>query len=292
MKTFKEAVRTRDFVVTARIALRPETDATIIRQQANLLREYVDAILLTDNQFGQLHMSTLAASALLIQNDVDPIMQLGCRNKNRIALLSELFGAAALGVTSLLLVRGNKVSKEINPKPKAVLDVNATELISIAMTMKSDQQVGAFSKFFIGGNVMPHDPESGWIPEKLTNKISAGAQFMQMSICMDMDLLRRYMRHLIANKLIRRVSVIAGTVILPSANAARWLIENRTNVKIPDEIINRLEQATDPEQEGIKICTELLQQMAEIPGISGVNIMSGGNLNAIPTAIKAAHLNS
>ena len=109
---------------------------------------------------------------------------------------------------------------------------------------------------------------------------------------MDMDLLRRYMRHLIANKLIRRISVIAGTVILPSANAARWLIENRTNVKIPDEIISRLEQATDPEQEGIKICTEILQQMAEIPGISGVNIMSGGNLNAIPTAIKAAHLNS
>ena len=254
MKTFKEAVRTRDFVVTARIALRPETDATVIRQQANLLREYVDAILLTDNQFGQLHMSTLAASALLIQNDVDPIMQLGCRNKNRIALLSELFGAAALGVTSLLLVRGNKVPKEINPKPKAVLDVNATELISIAMTMKSDQQEGAFSKFFIGGSVIPHNPELGWVPEKLINKTSAGAQFMQMSICMDMDLLRRYMRHLIANKLIRRISVIAGTVILPSANAARWLIENRTNVKIPDEIINRLEQATDPEQEGIKIC--------------------------------------
>ena len=217
----------------------------------------MDAILLTDNQFGQLHMSTLAASALLIQNDVDPIMQLGCRNKNRIALLSELFGAAALGVTSLLLVRGNKVPKEINPKPKAVLDVNATELISIAMTMKSDQQVGAFSKFFIGGSVIPHNPESGWVPEKLINKTSAGAQFKQMSICM-----------------------------------ARWLIENRTNVKIPDEIISRLEQATDPEQEGIKICTEILQQMAEIPGISGVNIMSGGNLNAIPTAIKAAHLNS
>lgn len=291
LKTFKEAVRTRDFVITARITLAPETDATILRQQADLLRESVDAILLTDNQFGELHMSTLAASALLVQNGIDPIMQLACRNRNRIALLGDLFGAAALGVTSLVLVRGIKVPKEIKPRPKAVFDVTATELIATAMTMKIDEQVGAFSNFFIGGTVTPHNPEPGWVPENLISKITAGAQFVQMPICMNVNLLRRYMKHLVANRLVQRISVIAGTAILPSADAARWLRDNRRNVRIPETIIDRLEHAGNPEQEGVDICAEQLRELAEIPGISGANIMPGPNLGAIPATIQAANLN-
>ncbi len=291
LKTFKEAIRTRDFTVTASMALLPETDAAAICEQANCLRDHIDAILLTDNQFGQMHMSTLASSALLLQNGVDPIMQLSCRNKNRVALLGDLFGAAALGVTSLLLVPGKKVPKEIKPRPKAVLDLTVTELISTAFKMNSDEQVGAFSNFFIGGSISPHGPKPGWIPKKLIRKIDAGTQFVQMPICMDTDLLRQYMKHLVAGDLVRRVSVIAGTAIFPSADAARWLCENRANVRIPDVIINRLEQADDPEQEGIRICTEFLQEVAEIPGISGATITPGGNLAAIPAAIQAANLN-
>jgi len=275
LKTFKEAVRTKDFAVTARIALRPETDAAAIREQANLLRDHVDAILLTDNQFGQVHMSTLS-----------------CRNRNRIALLGDLFGAGALSVTSLLLVRGNKVPEEIKPRPKAVCDVTATELMATAVTMKSDDQLGVFPEFFLGGAVTPHAPRPGWVPKKLIEKIDAGAQFVQMPICLDTDLLRSYMRHLVANHLIRRASVIAGTVILPSADTARWMRENRSNVRIPDVVIDRLQRADDPEQEGINICSEHLQQLAEIPGISGAAIMPGGNLSAIPAAIQAANLNS
>lgn len=291
MKTFKEAVRTKDFAITARIALRPETDATVIREQANLLRDHVDAVLLTDNQFGQVHMSTLAASALLVRNGVDPIMQLSCRNRNRIALLGDLFGAAALGVTSLLLVRGDKVPEEVEPRPKAVFDVSATELMAIAVTMKSDDQPGAFPDFFLGGAVVPHAPRPGWVPKKLIEKIDAGAQFVQMPICMDVDLLRSYMKHLVANNLIRRASVIAATVILPSADDARWIRENRAGVIIPDVIIDRLQRASDPKQEGINICSEHLQELAEIPGISGATIMPGGNLAAIPAVIQAANLN-
>lgn len=290
MKTFKEAVRSRDFAVTARIALRPETDADVIRKQADLLRHHVDAILLTDNQFGQVHMSTLAASALLVQNGIDPIMQLSCRNRNRIALLGDLFGAAALGVTSLLLVRGQKVPKEIMPRPKAVQDMNATELIATAMTMKSDSQLGSFPDFFLGGSVTPHAPEAGWVPKKLMENIGAGAQFVQMPICMDADLLRGYMKHLVANRLTHRLSIIAGTAILPSADAARWMRENRATVRIPDAIVGRLEQADDPEREGIRICAEHLQELAEIPGISGATVMPGGNLAAIPETIESARL--
>jgi methylenetetrahydrofolate reductase (NADPH) len=291
LKTFKEAVQTRDFTVTAKLPLTPATDAAAIRERSEILRDEVDAILLTDNQFGKVHMSTLAASALLMQNGVDPIMQLSCRNRNRIALISDLLGAAALGITSLLLVRGNKLPEGFRPRPKAVLDIGATELIATASTMKSDQQFETPADFFIGGSVTPHSPEPGWVPKKLVEKIDAGAQFVQTHVCMDMDLLRRYMKHLVANELIRRVDVIAGTAIFPSAEAARWLKENRKNVIIPNAIIDRLRKAKDPEFEGVRICTEQLQEMAEIPGVSGSNILSGGNASAIAAAVRAASLN-
>lgn len=238
-----------------------------------------------------MHMSTLASSAILLQNGVDPIMQLSCRNKNRVALLGDLFGAAALGVSSILLVRGKKVPKEITPRPKAVLDMTVPELISTAFKINSDAQVGASSDFFIGASVSPHEPAPAWRPRKLIEKINAGAQFVQMPICMDVALLRRYMKHLVAAGLIHRVSVIAAAAVFPSADAARWLREHRRNVRIPDVLRSRLDQANDPEQEGIAICAEFLQEVAEIPGISGATITAGGDLAAIPAAIQAAKLN-
>lgn len=291
MNTFQEAVRTRDFAIAARIALRPETNATAIREHANLLRDYVDAVLLTDNQFGQVHMSTLAASALFVQNGLDAIMQLSCRNRNRIALLGDLFGAAALGVTSLLLVRGQKISKEIEPRPKAVIDISATELIATAMKMKSDERLGEFPEFFLGGFVTPIDPKAGWVPKKLIENIDAGARFVHMPICMDIELLRRYMKYLVDNKMIRRVNVFVTTAILNSADDARWLREDRPTVQIPDAVIERLDRANDPVREGIDICIEHLQALADIPGISGATIMPGANLKAIPEVVKAAKLN-
>ena len=285
-------MQTRDFTVTAKIPLTPNTDADSIREKADILRDNIDAVLLTDNQFGKVHMSTVAASALLLQSGVDPIMQLSCRNKNRIALISDLLGAAALGITSLLLVQGNKLPKGYNPRPKAVHDVNATELIATALTMKTDEQFESNPNFFIGGNITPHVPDPGSVPQKLINKIDAGAQFVQTHVCMNMDLLRNFMKHLVANNLLRRVSFIAGTAIFPSAEAAQWLKENRRNTLIPEAIINRLKQAKDSESEGIKICTEQLQEMAEIPGISGANVLSGGEAAAIVSAVHAAKLNS
>jgi methylenetetrahydrofolate reductase (NADPH) len=109
---------------------------------------------------------------------------------------------------------------------------------------------------------------------------------------MDMTLLRPYMKHLIGNKLIRRISVIGAVAILPSVDATLWLRENRKNVRIPDSVVTRLEQADDAEQEGLRICTELLRELADIPGISGATIMPGGNLAAIPAVVEAAHLDS
>ena len=126
MKTFKEAVRKKDFAISAEIYLRPESDAESLRAQAIALRDSVDGLLLTDNQYGQLHMSTTAAASILIDYGVDPIVQLTCRNRNRIALISDLLGVGALGVTSLLLVAGERAPEQFQPRPKPVMDLSAT----------------------------------------------------------------------------------------------------------------------------------------------------------------------
>lgn len=290
MKTFKEAVRHKDFAVSAEIYLRPDTDANSIREQAAVLQDCVDGILLTDNQYGQLHMSTIAAASILLGFGVDPIVQLTSRNRNRIALLSDLLGAGAIGVTSLLLVAGERAPKEFQPRPKPVLDLSATELIRTATTIKIDEKLRNNPDFFVGGVVTPVSPKPSWKPKKLLEKIDAGAQFLQTHICMDIELLRRYMKHLVSNKLIRRTSVIGAVAVLVSADDARWIRENRPNVMVPDKLVERLENAADPEEEGIMICAETIRAMREIPGIDGVNIMASQDLSAIPKALRAAGL--
>jgi methylenetetrahydrofolate reductase (NADPH) len=288
VNTFRQAARTRDFCVSAELFLAPESSAETIAAQAKLLKEHVDGVLLTDNQFGQLHMSTLAAAALLIANGVDPIMQLSCRNRNRIALLSDLLGAGALGVTSLMLVKGNHVPEGFDPRPKAVLDIDATELIAMATRIRTDEGLPALSDFYVGGIVTPHRPEPDWVPRTLLRKIEAGAQFMLTNVCMDAGTVGSWFRHLVAAKILRRVNMVVSIAILESADDARWLLANRPNFQVPDALIRRLEQARDAEQEGVVIAAEMLTELATIPGVSGVHLVATRNLAAIPAVLARA----
>ena len=253
--------------------------------QADILRGYVDAILITDNQSGRIHMSTLAAGALLINAGVDPIVQLSCRNRNRISLLSDLLGCLALGITSISLVRGDRVPDDFQPRPKAIMDVNATELIRIANIMKKDENIAAPGSFFLGGVVTAHAPKPGWPAKNITEKVDAGAQFVFTHTCLDLDILRTYMQRLGETKLLWNCHVVAGIVLLSSEEDARWVSKNRPNVIIPNDIITRLSKAKNPEKEGIEICAEQLQELSKIPSISGAHIIASEKLTNIPVAI-------
>lgn len=283
-------MRTQEFTLLAECFLRPESNSESIRLQADALRGAVDAVLLTDNQHGQLHMSTIAAARLMLDSGIDPVVQLSCRNRNRIVLLSDLLGAAALGVTSLLLVRGDRVPEGFNPRPKAVHDLNAADLIATAAKINADDRLLSPPDFLIGGIVTPHGPKTGWVPKKMIEKLEAGAHFVVTHICMDMSLLRAYMEHLVANKLTRRISIIVSTAVLSSAEDARLLRKNRPNVAIPDDLIERLDTADDPVQEGVTICAEQLAEIRDIPGVSGANIMATTDLSKIAEAVAAAGL--
>ena len=288
MTTFKDAARSKDFVISAEVFLNPASGADTIALQTERLRPYVDGILLTDNQDGRLHLSPLAAASLVMANGGDPIVQLTCRNRNRIALLGELLGAAAMGVTSLVLIRGNRVPEGFNPRPKAVFDVDATELIAMASKIKADESLPALPDFYVGSIVTPHHPPAGWVPQKLTQKADAGAQFAQTHLCMDMDLLGDYMKQLVAAGIPRRLGIVAKIAVFSSAADARWLRDSLPNHQVPESLIRRLDQADDAEQEGVKICAEQLQQLKAMPGILGAHLVATRNLETIAAAVDAA----
>ena len=290
MSSYREALRSKDFVISTELFLRPETTAAMIAEQTVLLRDAVDGILLTDNLGGRLHLSPTAAASLVMASGGDPIVQLACRNRNRIALLAELLGAAALGVSSLMLIRGYRVPEGFTPRPKAVFDVNAAELIAMATKMKRDENLPALPDFLVGSVVTAHMPEPGWKPAKLERKADAGVQFVMAHICMDPELLKNYMKHLVATGLTRRLSIIVSLAVPGSADDARWLCESLPNNRIPDSVIARLEQARDAEAEAVRICAEQLQMLSNIPGISGAHLIATRSLETIPAVVAASGL--
>lgn len=287
--TLKESLRKKDFVLAGHLNLALVTDSAALIRQGETLRSAVDAVHLADNASMQPQMSSLAAAALLLPQDIDPIVHISCRDRNRIALQKDVFGAAAIGVTSVMVLRGKKV-----PKDKAVrnvFDTSAKELLAFITGLRTDESPVIAPDFLAGVNAIAFDPDDAWRPENLTQRCDAGANFVQLQLCFDMELVRRYMARIVATKLTHRAAFFAALSPLPSADAARYIKENIKNALVPDSIIERLEDAPDPEQEGIDICAELLQEAAAIPGVSGASLMTLGRLETITAAIEASGLN-
>ncbi|MDH4110265.1 MAG: methylenetetrahydrofolate reductase [Gammaproteobacteria bacterium] len=288
MSAFTDSIRSRDFVLTSEIFLQARSGLPEVRAQVELFGDRVDAILVTDNQSGRIHMSSLASALMVRACGMDAIMQISCRNRNRIAIIGDLLGAGAHGITSLQLVRGERVPEGFEPRPPAVLDVTATELIATASRMKTEEDLGAYADFFLGGVITPHAPKPGWVPRKLVEKVDAGAQFLLTHTCLDMSLVSAYMKHLASLHVLRRVNIIATVAVLTSVEDARWLRDNRPNVMIPKDVVNRLDRAADARAEGIAICSEQLRALAGIPGLSGAHVYAATDLSAVPAAIGAS----
>jgi methylenetetrahydrofolate reductase (NADPH) len=288
LNNFKNSIQSGKFVITSEISLTPESNIQEIESQARALGDGIDGILVTDNQAGQLHMSPIVVGSILLNSNIDPIIQLSCRNRNRISLLSDILGCLTLGVSSFSLIRGDKVPEEYQPRPKAIMDINATELISMAQKLKSDEIISPPRNFIIGGVLTPHTPKDGWQAKNLRKKVDSGAQFFFTHTCLDMDLLSAFMKKIGPTKILQQCYIVAGIALLESTENAEWLRKNRPNVIIPNQIMNRLKEAKDQEAEGIKICSEQINTVKKIPGISGVHIIGSKKLENIPLAIRAS----
>tara|TARA_B100001013_G_scaffold274540_1_gene175075 strand:+ start:313 stop:1194 length:882 start_codon:yes stop_codon:yes gene_type:complete len=288
LNNFKNSIQSGKFVITSEISLTPESNIQEVESQARALGDDIDGILVTDNQSGQLHMSPIVVGSILLNSNIDPIVQLSCRNRNRISLLSDILGCLALGVSSFSLIRGDKVPEEYQPRPKAIMDINATELISMAQNLKNDETISPPRNFIIGGVLTPHTPKDGWQAKNLRKKVDSGAQFFFTHTCLDMDLLSTFMKKIGPTKILQKCYIVAGIALLESTENAEWLRKNRPNVIIPNQIMNRLKEAKDQEAEGIKICSEQINTVKKIPGISGVHIIGSKKLENIPLAIRAS----
>ncbi len=223
--------------------------------------------------------------------DIEPILQITCRDKNRIALQSEMMGAAALGIRNMLLLTGDDPKAGDQPDTKPVFDVNSATLIETARrlrdegTLPTGRKVDGKAAFFLGAADMPIDPPADWEPKGLAAKIKSGAQFAQTQFCMDAGIVRRYAAALEKAGITKQLSILIGVNPLRSAKSAQWMKSHLFGTIIPDSYIARLEKAADPARDGINICVELIEELATIPGIAGVHIMAPGNDAAIPHVI-------
>ncbi len=290
MKTFREAVQSDTFTLTAELTLTRESAAGDVQKQARLLGGHVDAIQVTDNPWAWVQMSSLAAARLVLDAGFDAVPVMTCRDRNRIALHSDLLGLRALGVSSVLLMRGHRIPKDHATPAGMVFDIGGRELIKLASDMTRDEKLGAGAGFFIGTGAKVFRPKRGWRAESLGSRAGLGAQFMQTQLCFNVAALKLYMQRLVDARMTWNYSVIVSLTPLPSAEIALWLKQNLRDSLIPDALVKRLEQAKDPEQEGVTICAETLQQIAEIPGISGAHVMTTGDPETIPAAIAESGL--
>jgi methylenetetrahydrofolate reductase (NADPH) len=239
-------------------------------------------------------MSALMSAAFLVQNGVEPILQLTCRDRNRIALQSELMGAAAAGIRNLLMLRGDDPTAGDQPDTKPVFDLDSRGLLDLARRLRDQgelptgKKVSGRADFFIGTADSPVDPQPGWEPKGLAAKLAAGAQFAQTQFCMDAGVARRYVARLAEHGLDKRIPLLIGVAPLRSVKSARWMKEKLFGTIMPDAVIDRMEKATDPVAEGVRIAVDLIADLSQIPNIGGVHIMAPNNDAAVPTVIAEA----
>jgi methylenetetrahydrofolate reductase (NADPH) len=290
LKRFQDAIRNRPFTVTADLALDRTTDAASIRRQARLLAPLVDAIQVPDAHDGRLQMAGLAAASILLGEGVDPLVHLTGRDRNRIALENDLLGLGALGVTSLLLTRGEELPSGYKPPTRQVLELSGEDLVTTAALLGDDESIPAAPEFCIGTAATVFTPKSAWQPKSLLARVDAGVGFIQTQVCFNMKSLARYMTHLVESRLTWRCAVVVSLAVLPDAASARALRHHLHGTVMPAKVVQRIAQAADPEQEGVRLAVEKIQRLREIPGVSGVSLSTPGPPDLVVETIRAAGL--
>lgn len=292
MATFRDALRQQKFALTADLALNRQSAAGEVKHQAKLLSPVFDALQVPDSPGGRLQMSAQMAARVLLDEGVDPVVHLSGRDRNRIALESDLLGLGVAGVGSLLVMRGEELPADYKPPTRQVFELSALDLITVARQLGEDESVPGAPGFMIGTTTTVFNPKSGWQPKSLLTRVNAGAHFIQTQLCFNLKALRRYMEHLVEAQITWRCAVIVGVAVLPTARTASWLKENLRGALVPEKVLRRMEQAADPELEGVKICAEILQKLQDVPGVSGANLMTPGDPQTLVEAVRSAGLRS
>jgi methylenetetrahydrofolate reductase (NADH) len=290
--TFQRRLAAGQIVVTGEIAPPKGAARGALEKLAVGLRGVVDAVNLTDNQRGIGRMSALGAGVILHQLDLEPIVQMTCQHRNRIALQSDVLSGAACGITNFLCMTGDHPRIGDHPEAKNVLDLNSFQLIRMLRTMRdegrfqSNVPLSEAPRFFLGGVANPNIERIA----RLEKKVQSGAEFIQTQLIFDLDRFKQWMADARAAGLHQHVYILAGVMIIRSAHSARFLRDHLPGSRIPDWVVERMERTEDAEREGIRIAAELTQSLLSVEGVRGVHIMSVGWTKAIPAVVELAGL--
>ena len=285
-----------EFVVTAEIGPGTAADGSALLAQAERLGQWVDAINVTDGSAAHCALSSLAAAALLTRAGHVAVMQMTCRDRNRIALQNDLLSATALGIENVVCLTGDGVLAGDHPEAKPVFDLDAVALVATAKTLRdggrflSGRALAVPPSYFIGAVDNPFAPPETARVQRLAAKVAAGAQFVQTQYVFDLEAFALYMERVRAAGLHRRCHIIAGVGLVPSARTARWLAHKVPGVRIPDAVVTRLEQAADPLAEASALAVELISALRRIEGVAGVHLMFHHHLEKVGEVIEAAGL--
>jgi methylenetetrahydrofolate reductase (NADPH) len=277
---FERVLRAGGFAVTTELAPPDSADPEDVYRRARVFDGYVDAINATDGSGANCHMSSIAVCALLTRVGYAPIMQISCRDKNRIAIQGDILGGAAMGVCNMLCLTGDGVQAGDHPQAKPVFDLDCVSLLDIARTLRDDHHFQSGRKItfaprvFFGAAENPSGLPHDWRALRLAKKVAAGAQFIQTQYCYDLALLRGFMDQVEALGLDGKVFILAGVGPLRSAKTAEWMRKNVPGMHVPDALIARLAGAKDQAREGREICIELIQTIREMRGVHGVHLMA------------------
>ena len=286
------------FAVTAELNPPDSADPAAVYDRALVLSSVCDAINATDASGAHVHMSSVGVCALLTRAGYEPIMQLSCRDRNRIAIQGDLLGAAALGIKNVLCLTGDGVQVGDQPDAKPVFDLDSITLLRTAQILCQESRFLSGRKLespphlFLGAASNPFAPPFDFRPLRLVKKVEAGAKFIQTQFCFDVPRMRQFMTAIRDLGLDKRVFILVGVGPLRSAKAGNWIRNNVPGVVIPDYIIRRLETLPQDKQreEGKRICVEIIQQLREISGVSGVHVMAYRQEELVAEIIEEAGL--
>ena len=278
------------FVYTAETTPPDASDKETLLKNVMPLKGVADAVNVTDSPGAKVHMSSLTASIILAQNDIDPILQLTVRDRNRLALQGDLVGASALGVNNILCLGGDDPKNGDQPETKIVNDIDSLTLVSMANMMRKEKKfpsgrlIDPSPKLFIGGAEVPTQGKPN--PSKILDKIAKGVDFFQTQYVFDPKVLSEYMKVLGDEGILEKTNFIIGLGPFASAKSARWMNENLFGVDVPEQIIKRLEGTENQKEESKKICIELIETYRSIQGVKGVHLMGHKKEDVISEIIK------
>jgi methylenetetrahydrofolate reductase (NADPH) len=268
------------FAVTAELGPPKHADPAVIAEKAELLVGVCDAANITDNQSAVARMSSVAAAKLSLDAGVEPIPQMTCRDRNRLAMQADILGAHALGLRNLLCLTGDHQSFGNHPQAKNVHDLDSMALLAMAKGMRDDsvflcgEEIKVPPRLFLGAAENPFADPFDYRPYRTMAKAAAGADFIQTQIIYNVDKFREYMKRLVALGVTEQTKLLAGVAPLKSAGVAKYMKNRVAGMEVPDQVVARMEGAAEPKAEGISVCVEIIRECMDIEGVAGVHIMA------------------